>query len=116
MPEYFEIKIKGQLDPCWSEWFAGLKLTHLEGDGTLLSGMLHDSFMVSRSNPYCRTDCLCCFCLDKAILEHCLPYPLHPGYTGSSGVRLVLELLEPVGLPVLNLFGKYKKGASDDSI
>jgi len=42
MPEYYEIKIKGHLDPCWSEWFAGLKLTHLEGDGTLLSGMLPD--------------------------------------------------------------------------
>ena len=26
MPEYYEIKIKGHLDPCWSEWFAGLKL------------------------------------------------------------------------------------------
>jgi hypothetical protein len=42
MPEYYEIKIKGHLDPCWSEWFAGLKLTHLKGDGTLLSGMLPD--------------------------------------------------------------------------
>ena len=24
MPEYYEIKIKGHLDPGWSEWFAGL--------------------------------------------------------------------------------------------
>lgn len=42
MPEYYEIKIKGHLDPCWSEGFANLKLTQLEGDGTLLSGLLPD--------------------------------------------------------------------------
>ena len=42
MPEYYEIKIKGHLDPCWSEWFAGLKLIHPEGDVTLLSGHLPD--------------------------------------------------------------------------
>ena len=42
MPEYYEIKIRGHLDPCWSDRFAGLKLTHLEGDGTLLSGSLPD--------------------------------------------------------------------------
>ena len=42
MPEFYEIKIKGYLDPRWSDWFAGLKLTHLEGDGTLLSGDLPD--------------------------------------------------------------------------
>lgn len=42
MPEYYQIKIKGHLDPCWSESFASLKLTHIEGDGTLLSGTLPD--------------------------------------------------------------------------
>jgi hypothetical protein len=42
MPEYYEVKIRGHLDPRWSDWFAGLKLTHLEGDVTLLSGLLHD--------------------------------------------------------------------------
>ena len=42
MPEYYEIKIKGHLDQRWSEWFAGLKLTHLEGNETLLSGLLDD--------------------------------------------------------------------------
>lgn len=38
MAEYYEIKIKGNLDAGWSEWFAGLTLTHLEGNETLLSG------------------------------------------------------------------------------
>ncbi|MDY6878551.1 MAG: hypothetical protein SWK90_20425, partial [Chloroflexota bacterium] len=36
------IKIRGHLDPRWSERFAGLKLTHLEGNETLLSGSLPD--------------------------------------------------------------------------
>jgi hypothetical protein len=42
VPEYYEIKVKGLLDECWSEWFAGLKLTRQEGDVTLISGMLPD--------------------------------------------------------------------------
>lgn len=42
MPEYYEIKIKGHLDQRWSEWFAGLQLMHLEGNETLLSGLLPD--------------------------------------------------------------------------
>ncbi len=42
MPEYYEIKIRGHLDQRWSEWLAGLKLTHLEEDVTLLSGSLPD--------------------------------------------------------------------------
>ena len=42
MPEYYEIRIKGHLDPHWSERFAGLELTPLEGDGTLLAGLLPD--------------------------------------------------------------------------
>ncbi len=43
MPEYYEIKIKGHLDPYWSEWFADLNLTHLDDrDETLLYGTLPD--------------------------------------------------------------------------
>ena len=42
MPEYCEIKIKGHLDQRWSEWFADLTLTHVEGDVTQLSGLLPD--------------------------------------------------------------------------
>jgi hypothetical protein len=42
MPEYYEVKIRGHLDPRWSDWFAGLRLTHLEGNETLLSGLLPD--------------------------------------------------------------------------
>lgn len=42
MPQHYEIKVKGHLDPSWSDWFAGLTLTYLEGDVTLLSGPLPD--------------------------------------------------------------------------
>ncbi len=42
MPEYYEIRIKGCLDPRWSDWFDGLALTYLEGEVTLLSGPLPD--------------------------------------------------------------------------
>lgn len=42
MPEYYEIKVKGNLDQRWSEWFAGLTLTYLDKDTTLLSGALPD--------------------------------------------------------------------------
>jgi hypothetical protein len=42
MPEYYEIRIKSHLDPRWADWFAGLKLTHLEGDETVLAGSLPD--------------------------------------------------------------------------
>jgi hypothetical protein len=42
VPEYYEIKIKGHLDRYWSDSFAGLKLTYLERDETLLSGSLPD--------------------------------------------------------------------------
>ncbi|HLO16605.1 MAG TPA: hypothetical protein VK206_17360 [Anaerolineales bacterium] len=42
MPEYYEIRIKGHLDRHWSESFADLKFTYLDGDMTLLSGLLPD--------------------------------------------------------------------------
>ena len=42
MPETYEIKIRGHLDSRWSDWFAGLQVTHLEGNETLLSGPLPD--------------------------------------------------------------------------
>lgn len=42
MMEHYKIKVKGHLDPCWSQRFAGLKLTHLPGNETLLAGSLPD--------------------------------------------------------------------------
>jgi hypothetical protein len=42
MPEHYEIKLKGHLDQRWSESFADMKFTYLEGDVMLLSGLLPD--------------------------------------------------------------------------
>jgi hypothetical protein len=42
MPEHYEIRVRGYLDQRWSEWFAGLRLAHLDTDETLLSGLLPD--------------------------------------------------------------------------
>jgi len=35
-------KSRAHLDPHWSDWFAGLTLTHVEEDETLLAGSLPD--------------------------------------------------------------------------
>ena len=56
MPEYYEIKIRGHLDQRWSDWFAGLRLTHLEENETLLSGSLPDP----RLHCCCRRQSLKC--------------------------------------------------------
>ncbi len=42
MPEYCEIKVRGQLGQYWSEWFSGMELTPLGDDVCLLSGVLPD--------------------------------------------------------------------------
>lgn len=42
MPEHYEIKVKGILDPCWLEWFSDLEMTYLEGGITQLSGPIQD--------------------------------------------------------------------------
>ena len=42
MPQYYEIRVAGHLDARWSDWFAGLELTHLAGRETLLAGALPD--------------------------------------------------------------------------
>ncbi len=39
---YFEIRVKGQLDSSWSEWFEGLKVTGEETGETALCGIIPD--------------------------------------------------------------------------
>ena len=41
MPEYYEIKIKGCLDPKWSDWFAQMAIS-TAGDNTILRGPVAD--------------------------------------------------------------------------
>ena len=42
MPDFYEIRVKGHFDPPWSDWFSDLELTQVDGDETLLSGLLAD--------------------------------------------------------------------------
>ena len=38
----YQIRVKGKLDPQWSDWFDGLMITPQEGDETLLAGPVAD--------------------------------------------------------------------------
>jgi hypothetical protein len=42
IPTVYQIKIKGHLDPRWSEWFDGLAITHESSGETLLVGPVAD--------------------------------------------------------------------------
>ncbi len=39
---FFEIRIKGQLDSRWSEWFEGLEVKYLDDGEMILSGYIVD--------------------------------------------------------------------------
>jgi len=41
-PVHYEIKVQGQLDAHWSDWFEGFSLEHGPGGSTLLSGPVLD--------------------------------------------------------------------------
>ncbi len=42
MTEQYEIRLKGQVDNVWSDWFAGLTMTYTEQGETILRGDLVD--------------------------------------------------------------------------
>jgi len=37
-----EIRVKGQVDRDWSDWFGGLQITHTADGGTILTGPVRD--------------------------------------------------------------------------
>ena len=41
-PMVYQIRIKGHLDPGWTDWFGGLAVTPTEGGETLLTGPVVD--------------------------------------------------------------------------
>jgi hypothetical protein len=41
-PMVYQIRIKGHLDPQWTDWFEGLTMTLEEGGDTLLTGPVVD--------------------------------------------------------------------------
>ena len=40
--QQIEIRVKGQVNEKWSEWFGGLAISHSHPDETLLTGMVSD--------------------------------------------------------------------------
>jgi hypothetical protein len=42
IPTIYNIRVKGHLDPCWSEWLDGVVITPLENGETFLSGPVVD--------------------------------------------------------------------------
>jgi hypothetical protein len=40
--QYYEIRIRGQLDSHWKAWFEGLTLTPLENGDTIIAGPVQD--------------------------------------------------------------------------
>lgn len=40
--DYYEIRLGGELDPCWAEWFDRLELIALPDGDTLLRGPIVD--------------------------------------------------------------------------
>ena len=42
MTDRYEIRVRGHLAPCWSEYFAGWTLSHTQGGDTLLAGPVLD--------------------------------------------------------------------------
>lgn len=41
-----EIRIRGQIDQDWSDWFEGLTITHTEEGDTVLTGVVADQAAV----------------------------------------------------------------------
>lgn len=41
-PVLYEIRVRGQLDPSWSNWFEGLDVIPLSSGETLITGVLPD--------------------------------------------------------------------------
>ncbi len=40
--QFYEIRVKGQLSPLWSDWFEGLTIESVENGETLLCGYIAD--------------------------------------------------------------------------
>lgn len=40
--QYYQIRLKGYLNPDWSDWFDGLAINHTENGETVLSGLIQD--------------------------------------------------------------------------
>jgi len=42
MPTVYEIRVGGHVDPCWSEWLEGMRITQMDNGNSLLAGPVQD--------------------------------------------------------------------------
>ncbi len=42
MPAVYHIRVRGHLDPTWSEWLNGLDITNQPDDMTIITGLFQD--------------------------------------------------------------------------
>jgi hypothetical protein len=42
MGAWYEIRVGGQLDPDWADWFEGMQIDHVGQDETVLKGRVRD--------------------------------------------------------------------------
>jgi len=40
--QHVEIRVKGQINKQWSDWFGGLTINHSDADETVLTGLVPD--------------------------------------------------------------------------
>jgi len=70
-PMAYQIRIEGQLDSRWSDWFEGLTIT-LEGSDTLITGPVIDQAALHD----CSGECVTWGCLwSRSLLSNPAPPP-----------------------------------------
>lgn len=72
-PVYYEIRLKGQLDPAWSDWFDCLTITLAESDETTLFGPFVDQSALFGLIAYLRNKDLALISIKRVV----------PGETGK---------------------------------
>jgi len=72
----YQIRLKGHLDPQWTDWFEGLTITLLEDGDTLLTGPVVDQAALHGLLKKVRD-------LGMPLVSVC---PVEPGHTDQSNV------------------------------
>ena len=76
-PTVYQIRIKGHLDPQWTDWFEGLTITQTEDGDTLLTGLVVDQAALHGLLKKVRD-------LGMPLLSVC---PVEPGHMDQSDVK-----------------------------